>query len=48
MQGRRFLTTEQFQYLATVPPETEWFAHIANSRMRRAYRIGIHEFMRTS
>jgi site-specific recombinase XerD len=39
------LTALEFQGLATVPPEAEWFANIDNLRPRRAYRIDIHDFM---
>lgn len=43
--GGRALTAAEFQGLAQVPPEAEWFANIDNPRTRRAYRIDIHEFM---
>jgi hypothetical protein len=43
--GRRALTALEFQGLAAVPAEAEWFANIDNPRTRRAYRIDIHEFM---
>jgi hypothetical protein len=43
--GRRTLTALEFQGLAAVPHEAEWFANIDNPRTRRAYRIDIHEFM---
>jgi hypothetical protein len=43
--GRRALTALEFQGLAAVPHEAEWFANIDNPRTRRAYRIDIHEFM---
>lgn len=42
---RRALTAAEFQGLASVPPEAEWFANIDNPKTRRAYRIDIHEFM---
>jgi site-specific recombinase XerD len=42
---RRHLTALEFQGLAAVPHEAEWFANIDNPRTRRAYRIDIHEFM---
>lgn len=41
----RLLTAAQFQQLAEVPPEVEWFANIENPRTRRAYRIDLHDFM---
>jgi hypothetical protein len=43
--GRRTLTALEFQGLAAVPHEAEWFANIDNPRTRRAYRIDIHDFM---
>lgn len=42
----RPLTAAEFQGLASVPPETEWFANIENPRTRRAYRLDIADFMR--
>lgn len=39
------LTPEQFQDLAQVPPEIEWFANIQNPHTRRAYRSDIADFM---
>jgi len=41
----RLLTAQQFQELAHVPAEAEWFANITNPRTRRAYRIDLHDFM---
>jgi site-specific recombinase XerD len=43
--GRRALTALEFQGLAAVPLEAEWFANIDNPRTRRAYRIDLREFM---
>ena len=40
----RRLTDSQFQGLANVPPEIEWFANIDNPRTRRAYKIDIEDF----
>ena len=34
------LTASQFQDLAEVPPEIEWFANLTNANTRRAYRAG--------
>ena len=45
LPGRRALTALEFQGLAAVPAEAEWFANIDNPRTRRAYRNDIHEFM---
>ena len=42
--GRR-LTAMQFQGLADVPPEGQWFANIDNPQTRRAYRNDLREFM---
>ena len=42
---KRALTAAEFQGLAQVPAEAEWFANIDNPRTRRAYRGDIHEFM---
>jgi site-specific recombinase XerD len=41
----RRLTDEQFQGLASVPPEVEWFANIENARTRRAYEADIKDFI---
>lgn len=40
----RRLTDSQFQGLAHVPPEIEWFANIDNARTRRAYKNDIEDF----
>jgi site-specific recombinase XerD len=40
----RRLTDSQFQGLANVPPEIEWFANIDNPRTRRAYETDIDDF----
>jgi hypothetical protein len=39
------LTRKEFQTLADVPPEVEWFANIDNARTRRAYQIDLRDFM---
>lgn len=39
------LTAAQFQTLAEVPPETEWFVNLTNANTRRAYRQDIKDFM---
>lgn len=41
---RRNLTAAEFQGLADVPPELEWFANIRNEKTRRAYRNDVGEF----
>jgi site-specific recombinase XerD len=41
----RALSTAQFQTLAEVPPEIEWFANLTNTNTRRAYRQDIADFM---
>ena len=42
---RRRLTAEEFQGLAEVPPEVEWFANLTNANTRRAYRVDVGQFM---
>ena len=42
----RLLTAEQFQGLADVPPEIEWFANLGNAATRRAYENALQDFMR--
>lgn len=39
------LTPGQFEGLAEVPPEIEWFANLTNANTRRAYRQDIDDFM---
>ncbi len=39
------LTVTQFQHLADVPPEIEWFANLTNANTRRAYQQDIEDFM---
>jgi integrase/recombinase XerD len=41
----RLLTSAEFQHLAAVPPEVEWFANIRNRSTRRAYETAIQDFM---
>jgi site-specific recombinase XerD len=43
--GERKLTAREFQDLADVPPEAEWFANIQNANTRRAYKNDVHDFM---
>lgn len=40
----RLLTNAQFQGLAAMPPELEWFANIASEQTRRNYKQDISEF----
>jgi integrase/recombinase XerD len=42
----REVTAAEFQGLADVPPELEWFANFTNPGARRIYKIAIHDFMR--
>jgi|SRR6185503_6927453 len=42
----RLLTQAEFQRLADVPPEIEWFANIKNDNTRSAYRNDVTTFMR--
>ena len=41
----RFLTDVDFQRLAEVPPEVEWFANIDNAQTRRSYENALKDFM---
>lgn len=41
----RILTKEEFQHLADIPAETEWFANLTNPNTRRAYRNDVRQFM---
>ncbi len=41
---KRNLTAAEFQGLAEVPPELEWFANITNEKTRRAYKTDVGEF----
>jgi site-specific recombinase XerD len=43
--GHGLLTRQEFQQLADVPAELEWFANIDNPRTRRAYQIDLRDFM---
>ena len=43
--GARRRTAIEFQGVADVPPEAEWFANIGNLQTRRAYKNDIGEFM---
>lgn len=42
----RLLTSAEFQRLADVPPELEWFANLGNKNTRRAYENALQDFMR--
>lgn len=42
--NERLLTASEFQNLANVPPEVEWFANIENANTRRAYLNDVREF----
>jgi integrase/recombinase XerD len=42
----RLLTAVEFQRLADMPPEFEWFANLANKSTRRAYENALQDFMR--
>jgi integrase/recombinase XerD len=44
--GNRLLTAVEFQRLADVPPEVEWFANLTNRHTRRVYKNAIVDFMR--
>jgi hypothetical protein len=42
----RLLSKVEFQRLADVPPEAEWFANLTNENTKRAYRNDVTSFMR--
>src|SRR5580698_8571243 len=42
----RLLTSAEFQRLAEVPPEAEWFKNIRNPATKRAYENAMRDFMR--
>jgi site-specific recombinase XerD len=42
----RLLTAAEFQQLADVPAEVEWFRNLDNPHTERAYRKAVSEFMR--
>ena len=44
--AERRLTAAEFQTLADVPPETEWFANIKNPHTKCAYKNAVADFMR--
>jgi integrase/recombinase XerD len=44
--GGRLLSKPEFQGLAEVPPEIEWFANLNNQNTQRAYRNDVGAFMR--
>jgi integrase/recombinase XerD len=41
----RLLTSAEFQRLAEVPPEVEWFRNLGNASTERAYRNAIQDFV---
>ena len=45
LTGERRLTAAQFQGLAAMPAEAEWFANLANPNTRRAYEHALKDFM---
>lgn len=44
-QGKALLTEAQFQQLAAVPPEAQWFANLTSEQTRRAYQNDLRGFM---
>src|SRR6185369_2054707 len=42
----RLLSKAEFQSLAEVPPEAEWFANLTNENTKRAYQNDVTSFMR--
>jgi integrase/recombinase XerD len=45
IRGNRLLTAVEFQRLADVPPEVEWFKNIRNPNTKRAYQNAVQDFM---
>jgi integrase/recombinase XerD len=45
-RASRVLTAAEFQKLADVPPEVEWFVNLTNAHARRAYESAVKDFMR--
>src|SRR6202171_5162024 len=43
--NKRLLTAAEFQRLADVPPEVEWFKNIRNPNTKRAYENAVKDFM---
>ena len=41
----RLLTAPEYQRLADVPPEVEWFANLGNGQTRRSYQNALRDFM---
>lgn len=41
----RLLTAPEYQRLADVPPEVEWFANLGNGQTRRSYENALRDFM---
>jgi integrase/recombinase XerD len=44
-QGQRLLSSPEFQRLAAVPPEAQWFANLDSAQTRRAYQNDLNAFM---
>jgi len=44
--AERLLTAAEFQGLAEVPPEIEWFNNISNPGTKRVYKLAVGDFMR--
>jgi integrase/recombinase XerD len=45
-RASRLLTAAEFQRLADVPPETEWFANLTNLHTKRSYEDAVGDFVR--
>ena len=43
--GKPLLTAAEFQQLADVPPEVEWFKNLDNDHTERAYKKAIKDFI---
>src|SRR5690349_6791249 len=44
--GERLLSKSEFQRVADVPPEAEWFGNLTNENTKRAYRNDVASFIR--
>jgi site-specific recombinase XerD len=45
LDGPRLLTALEFQHLAEVPPEAQWFANLDSVQTKRAYKNDLRSFM---
>lgn len=45
VKQNRLISAAEFQHLAQVPPEAEWFANLDSAQTRRAYKNDLQAFM---